>query len=155
MMFLTHVLFGIFSGYIAHSFLGYDSSLLFVAVAVAASLLPDIDHVSSWLGRRLPPFSVILSLLFSHRGFLHSLFPPLLLYFMIRRISPLIAAAVLAGYVSHLLLDAATTRGVRILYPLSFKIKGFIRTNSFMERIVALLLIITVAAVALRMSHLA
>ncbi len=145
MMFLTHLLFGTLSGYLFSHFLGFGSSASFIAVAAAASLLPDIDHVSSKLGRMLPPFSAILSLLFSHRGFLHSVFPPLMLYFMISRISQLIAAAVLVGCVSHLLLDAATTKGIRPLHPLPLKIRGVIRTNGFVERMVALLLIIVVA----------
>lgn len=148
MMFLTHVLFGILSGYLAHNFLGYSSSLSFVAVAAAASMLPDIDSVSSKLGRKLPPFAVVLSFIFHHRGFMHSIFPPLLLYFIISRISPLIAAAVLVGYVSHLLMDATTTNGVKFLYPLPFKIRGVIRTNSFMEKIVVMLLILTIVLLA-------
>lgn len=147
MMFLTHVLFGILSGYIACSFLGCGSSLLLIAVAAAAAVIPDLDHVSSKLGRRLPPLALILNFLFSHRGFLHSVFPPLLLYFIISRISPLIAAAVLAGYISHLLLDATTTRGIRPFHPFPIRIRGFIRTNSFVEKIVALLLIIVISVV--------
>lgn len=147
MMFLSHLLFGILSGYLTCSFLGCGSTLLFMAVAAAAAILPDIDHVSSKIGRKLPPFSVILNFIFRHRGFMHSIFPPLALYFIISRISLLIAAAVLAGYVSHLLLDATTTNGVRFLYPLPIKVRGFIRTNSFLEKIISLLLIIVVIAV--------
>ncbi len=146
MMFFTHVLFGILLGYFASVFLGFGSSALFIAVAAAASALPDMDHLSSKMGRKLPPFSVIIHFLFSHRGFMHSLLAPLLLYFIISRLSQLIAAAVFAGYVSHLLLDATTTAGIKPLYPLQFKVKGIIRTNSFLEKIVALILLIAVVA---------
>ncbi len=153
MMFLTHVLFGILSGYVASGFLGFGNNLLFAAVAAAASVLPDIDHVSSKLGRMLPPFSVILNLLFSHRGFLHSVFPPLLLYFIIASASREIASAVLVGYVSHLLLDATTTKGIRFLHPLPVKIRGFIRTNSFVEKIILLLLLMAVIIAFSGMLH--
>ncbi len=148
MMFLTHLLFGIFSGYLAQGFLGYGSSSLFVTVAAAASLLPDIDHVSSWIGRRLPPLSITLSLLFSHRGFLHSLIVPVLLYFMIAAASKEMASAVLVGYVSHIMLDATTTKGIRPLHPLPFKIRGVIRTNGFAEKIIMLLLMVIIVLFA-------
>ncbi len=147
MMFLTHLLFGILSGYLACSFLGCGSAFSFAAVAAAASLLPDLDIASSWLGRRLPPFAVVLNFLFGHRGFLHSVFPLLLLYFVISRISLLLAAAVLVGYVSHLLLDATTTKGIRPFHPLPLKIRGVIRTNSFVEKIILLLLAIAIILV--------
>ncbi len=145
MMFVTHLLFGILSGYTFSGFLGFGSSALFIAVAAAASALPDIDHVSSKIGRKLPPFSVVINFLFSHRGFMHSVFPPLLLYFAIYRMSNLAAASVLVGYVSHILLDATTTKGVRPLHPLPLKIRGVIRTGSFLEKMVALLLMLVLA----------
>ncbi len=149
MMFLTHLLFGILSGYFASGFLGFGNILLFVAVAAVASLLPDIDHVSSWLGRKLSPFSAVINFLFHHRGFMHSIWVPLLLYFIMGRISSLIAAALLVGYVSHILLDAATTKGIRPFHPLPIKLKGVIRTNGFIEKIILLLLIVLSVAVFL------
>ncbi|MFH1450979.1 MAG: metal-dependent hydrolase [archaeon] len=142
MMFLTHLFFGILSGFLACSFLGCNNQLLFVAVAAIASAFPDIDHLSSKISRKIPPLSVVISFLFSHRGFMHSLIVPVLLYFAISRISELIAAAVLVGYTSHLLLDATTTKGIRFFYPLRFKVKGIIKTNSFLEKLVAIILLI-------------
>ncbi|MAG15583.1 hypothetical protein CMO88_00825 [Candidatus Woesearchaeota archaeon] len=147
MMFVSHFLFGILSGYFACNFLNCDNTFLFVSIAAVASSFPDIDHVSSKISRKLPPFAIVSHSLFAHRGFIHSLFPPLLLYFMIFKIDSAIAAAVLVGYISHLLLDATTTRGIRFFYPLPFKIKGFIRTNSFAEKIVTMLLLIVIITI--------
>ena len=147
MMFFAHLLFGILSGLLACSFLNCNNSILFITIAAAASVLPDIDHLHSKVSRKLPPFAVITTFLFSHRGFIHSLWPLLLLYIVISRVDSLIAAAFLVGYLSHLLLDATTTRGIRFFYPLPFKIKGFIRTNSFLEKIITLVLLIIVIAV--------
>lgn len=148
MMFFTHLLFGTLSGLLGCNFFGCNNTFLFVAVAAAASAIPDIDHLSSRISRKLPPFAMLFSVLFKHRGFLHSFFPPLFLYFVLVRADYLIAAAVLAGYASHLLLDATTVKGVQPLYPVvKTRIRGFIVTNSFAEKIVALLLLITVIAV--------
>jgi len=147
MMFLSHVLFGILSGFLGCSFLGCNSTFLFVAVAAIASIIPDIDHLYSKVSRKLPPFAILFSVLFKHRRFIHSLFPPLLLYMVLSQVDSSVAAAFLIGYVSHLLLDATTTRGIAFFYPLPFRIKGFIRTNSLAEKIVALLLLIAVIAV--------
>jgi len=147
MMFLSHVLFGILSGFFACEFLNCNNSFLFVLIATAASAIPDIDHLNSKISRKLPPFAVISNTLFGHRGFIHSVFPPLLLYFVLVKIDSLIAAAVLVGYLSHIFLDATTTRGIRPFYPLRFKIKGFIKTNSFTEKIISFLLIMVIIAV--------
>jgi len=148
MMFLSHVLFGFISGFFACKLLGCNNVFLFAAVASAASAIPDIDHIGSRIGRKLPPFSVIANALFSHRGFIHSVFPPLLLYFILAKTNSVIAAAALVGYTSHLLLDAATTRGIRPFAPvLKMRIRGFIRTGSSAEKIIALLMLTVAIAV--------
>jgi len=38
-----------------------------------AALLPDIDHPTSTLGRRIYPISKLISSIFGHRGLTHSL----------------------------------------------------------------------------------
>ena len=145
MMFLSHLLFGILSGYVACNFLNCNNPFLFVIIAAVSSSFPDIDHVNSKISRKLPPFAIVSKTFFAHRGFIHSLFPPLLLYLIIRSIDPLIATAVLVGYISHLMLDATTTRGIRPLAPLiKFRFKGPIKTNSFFEKIVMFLLLIVI-----------
>ena len=148
MMFLSHVLFGILSGFLGCKVLDCNNIFLFAGIAAISSVIPDIDHLYSKISRKLPPFAIVFSVLFKHRGLIHSLWPPLLLYIALRPVSFLVADAFLIGYISHLLLDATTTRGIRFFYPLPFKIKGFIRTNSFLERIITLLLLTSVIALA-------
>jgi len=133
-MFLCHLLFGFLSGFFACKFLACNNIFLFTAISAVSSSLPDIDHVSSFIGRRLQPFSVLLNFFFKHRGFLHSFTPPLVIYFIIITTSKELASAVFIGYASHLLLDSTTTQGIRPFHPLKLKIKGFIRTNSFIIR---------------------
>ncbi|MEK6837573.1 MAG: metal-dependent hydrolase, partial [Nanoarchaeota archaeon] len=88
MMFLTHLLGGIFfivyfGGFFGIGGIGTNSNEKVVAILVAAffALLPDIDMVKSKLGRKLEPFSMILSVIFRHRGFVHSFVFAGLVYF--------------------------------------------------------------------------
>ncbi len=141
MIFLTHILGGVLAvAYFGSFFSVYGSgSVKIVAIAVAAlfSILPDIDMVKSKAGKHLQPFSTVISFIFRHRGFLHSFVFAALVYLGMRYlVSPQIAAAAAVGYSSHLALDALTKEGIKPLFPLSkMRIKGFIRTGSFLEKI--------------------
>jgi len=147
MMFLSHVLFGFLSGFFVCEFLGCSNQWLFIGLATVASSFPDIDHLNSKISRHFKPFAIVTTFFFSHRGFIHSLLPAFALYVILIKVDSLIATAVLVGYVSHLLLDATTTRGIRPFYPLKIKVAGFIKTNSFVEKIVSLLLFITIVII--------
>lgn len=142
MMFVSHLLFGMLAGILGCSFLRCDNVVVFASVSAFASMIPDLDHLNSKISRKLQPFAVILSL-FRHRGFVHSVFPPIMLYFLLLSFDFYIAAAVFIGYLSHLLLDSLTVKGVRLLYPVvPFRISGFIKTNSFSEKILAVMLLV-------------
>src|SRR5580692_10597017 len=43
-----------------------------VGLAVAGSLLPDVDHPESWVGRRTRPVSTAIAEVLGHRGINHS-----------------------------------------------------------------------------------
>ena len=136
MMFLTHLLFGILAGIIGCDFLNCNNLVLFISTAAVFSSLPDIDHLGSKISRILPPFAIVAKLFFKHRGFTHSIFPALLLYIIVASVSKELAAAVMIGYLSHILLDATTKKGIAPFTPFSkLKINGILKTNSFAERI--------------------
>ena len=152
MMFLSHLLFGALVGYFGCGFLACSSGLLFVAVTAAAAILPDIDVMTSKISRKLPPFAIVASFFFGHRGLFHSVLAAFLLYFVAAAaFNREVAAAVLIGYVSHLLLDALTTKGIRPFAPLlKFRISGFIRTNGLLEKFFLLLMVMAAAVLAMR-----
>lgn len=151
MMFLTHILFGFIFSYISCTLLQCNNQVLFITTGTAASILPDLDHLHSKIGRKLQPFSVILNYLFHHRGFVHSIFPPLLLYLLLVSIDSLIAMAIFIGYASHLLLDALTVSGIRPFHPiLKFKLKGFVRANGISEKLVTVLFVFIMILVLLQ-----
>jgi inner membrane protein len=144
MMFITHLLGGVITFIYLSNFLKIELSLTLISVAAVFALLPDMDTVQSKIGRKLQPFSTILSMVFKHRGFLHSLIFTAIVYFGIRyTFSNEIAMAAGIGYASHLLLDAITKEGIKPLSPLSkMKIKGPIRTNSIFEHAILVILAI-------------
>ena len=100
------------------------------AVGAFGGLLPDIDHPSSYLGRRVPLFSDGVNLVFGHRGATHSLLAACLFFvaaFLLAcRWVPTaaawsFAAYLLAGYLSHLFLDMLNPQPVPLLWPLGYR----------------------------------
>ncbi len=89
-----------------------------LALAVLGSMLPDIDHPGSLVGRKLRVVSVPLSLLVGHRGITHSLLAVLACLGLLAVMGlGWLAAPVAVGYLSHLLADALTPSGVPLLWP--------------------------------------
>jgi len=115
---------------------------IILAGVLLGALLPDIDEPRSFIGRRLWVLSRIIRLFdiflrqggksfLGHRGAFHSLLPIVLfggLYFGIDQASitysdeiQLFIQGIIIGYLSHLLLDLLTNRGIPLLYPFSSK----------------------------------
>ena len=87
------------------------------AAAAVASLLPDIDHPGSKMGRRLWWLAWPIHLLFGHRGVTHSLLAWIAATAAaVLLVGPVIGAAFAVGYGSHLLGDAITG-GVPFWWP--------------------------------------
>lgn len=144
----THVIGGITAGAAAQYFLDMQpQDLIFLASCAGGALIPDICHSGSKLGRRMPLVSKTISTIFGHRKLTHSLVFLLLLagvtsFFQIPQD---IRTGILVGAVSHLILDAGTTRGIALLWPLSWKVRLPLRTNtgSAAEQVIAGLLLIS------------
>lgn len=77
-----------------------------IGLSGLGSLLPDIDHSGSKLGRRVPWIGKVLK----HRGITHSLISLVLVTTANKWLG--------LGYLTHLLLDMLTKQGVQLLYPL-------------------------------------
>jgi inner membrane protein len=91
-----------------------------LVVAVAGSLLPDIDHPTSWVGRRLRPISTVVSRVFGHRGITHSAVAvvALVVVLLYGGYARAMTSALVVGYLSHLAADMLTPRGLRLAWPL-------------------------------------
>lgn len=101
---------------------------------LSGSLLPDIDHKSSKIGRLFIFFSSPISFLFGHRGLTHSfvgwaIFTILLneLYLKNQKVSYDFLQSFSLGYFSHLIADSLTPKGIPLFWPLKlfFKIPIF------------------------------
>jgi len=118
----THIAFGLLT--VAGSFSFFSMplhrNLPAVVCAIIGSVLPDIDSPNSYIGRVLPYASIPIERQWGHRTITHSLLCLLALSVMIW---PLLIfqtpcyAAVILGYMSHLIADCATKSGVPLFYP--------------------------------------
>lgn len=140
----THALFALvlflfFMFLFSYSFL---DSLVFFSVLFLSALLPDIDAMRSFFGKRVR----CVEFLIGHRTLLHSLWilgigTYLFFYFT----SQYYALAFFIGYASHLSLDSLTYAGIYLFYPFGPRIRGRFKTGGFQEsvlQIVFLLLIL-------------
>ena len=96
----------------------YDPASL--ALAAAGSLLPDVDHPGSWVGRRVRPVSDVVCALLGRRGFTHALIVVALCAAALRHHGPArgLLCPLAVGYLSHLAADLLTPRGLRLAWPL-------------------------------------
>ena len=107
--------------------------------AAAGALLPDIDHPSSWVGRRLPMISRPLAAMIGHRGVTHSLIAVLacLVFLRSEGVRRSVIDPLVVGYLSHLAADLLTTSGLRLTWPSSKRQAiGLCRTGSFLETVI-------------------
>lgn len=121
MMAGSHVALGAAAWMLAAPHFGQDALRpAGLALAVAGSLLPDIDHPKSWAGRRLRPVSDLVAAVFGHRGVTHSLLALAGCWAVLRygTLPRGWAAPVATGYLSHLLADLLTPGGLRLAWPL-------------------------------------
>lgn len=151
MKYKTHLAGGVFAGLIVAK-LGMETSTYsaqfmgVLGVSAFGSLLPDIDHKGSYLGRRLKPLSSIISKLTNHRGATHtpvySLAFTLAIYLLSvifgLNIPVIYFVSLFAGIMSHILLDSLTKGGVPMLAPISQKKISFtdFKTGSYFEVLV-------------------
>ena len=132
MMFHTHLAFAFLIGIFSISFLNPPNQILFLVLLLFASALPDVDSENSKVGSKVK----IISSLFEHRGFFHSIFAlllfALLTVYLLNQKEYFFAVAI--GYGSHLLGDMISKHGVAFFYPLTKKkLHGFMKVGGLFE----------------------
>lgn len=129
---LNHISGGIAITGISLSFFDINifSEPSYLAVCVFASLLPDIDHTKSIIGKMVFPLARYLDRNFGHRTITHSLtfFIPVLLIVIFTELNFLnpyfekegLTYSMIFGFAmfSHFILDMATIAGIPLFYPL-------------------------------------
>jgi len=144
-MYYTHLAFGFLASLIGVNLFNINDKIIFILIVILFSIFPDIDERRSKIGRKYKFTSTIINFIFGHRGFFHSIYIPLILYFIVQYINNEFGIAILVGYFSHLFMDALTKNGIRPLYPIiNIRINGFFKTNSLLEKVLFLIIIFTI-----------
>lgn len=154
MTYKTHVTAGALFSSIFMLFTGDTHLILGMLSAAFGSLLPDIDHEKSWIGRRLWPISIIVTSIFSHRTYTHSIQG--LITFSVLTAGVLAAfnapkiylAYFILGYISHLWADSLTVSRVRMDYESNKKYgRGIVKTGSAKEFLIMGVMVIATALI--------
>jgi len=140
-MFKTHLAFGFLFALLALKFIEFKP-IFFIPLVCFFSVIPDIDLSSSKVGGRRF-VSKAINFFFGHRGIIHSIFPPILLFMLFWYLNVKIASyAALFGYFSHLLMDGFTIRGINFLNPfLDLRLNGFVETGTLLETVFFVLIL--------------
>lgn len=114
---VTHFSVGVAIGTIIGTAAGHP--VISAVVGGIASIVPDLDHPGSWLGRLLRPLAVWVEEKLGHREATHTLMFCIPAGFVIGLIPAIILdrqmliLAGILGSASHIVMDAATKTGVR------------------------------------------
>src|SRR4051794_19919464 len=104
----THLIGGIAAGAFYLTTLGsVNNEAFFIASCAFGALIPDIDHTGSTIGRKVPMIDNIISAVFGHRSFTHSLLFLILAFLLFGRVDwpASIEIGLWIGMISHMLLD--------------------------------------------------
>ncbi|BBP92260.1 hypothetical protein BsIDN1_58780 [Bacillus safensis] len=120
----THIMGGIAASTAVAYYYGFDPVIM-AAAGSAGALIPDLCHTKSKIGRKFPLLSALISSVFGHRTFTHSLLFLLIIYFLATTYIPndSLSIGLLVGMASHLILDAGTVNGIKFLFPASIKVR--------------------------------
>ena len=99
------------------------ASPLFITATIIGSLLPDIDHTKSWIGKSVFPLAKWLSRNYGHRTITHSIFFLLGVYLLSIFVEKnfredfSVSTILLFAILSHLIFDMVTVAGIPLFYP--------------------------------------
>ena len=132
-----------------------------IPATMLTSILPDIDHPQSILGQRLFFLSRLISRIFGHRGFTHSLLASVMIliifkiYIINYLLLPLdVIQGMILGYYSHIIADTLTPAGVPLLWPLKWKFRIPILNNKKYVKLERILCFSLIACSILYPTHL-
>jgi inner membrane protein len=145
MQFKTHIAFSFLVSLFLIDFLKIKNQILFLIIVLFFSIFPDLDEHTSKISKKLRSISYITNSLFKHRSLFHSIWIPLILSSILFSINKIISIAILTGYISHLILDALTIKGLAPFSPIiNKKIKGFIKVNSLLDNLLFYLFVVII-----------
>jgi len=135
MLFRAHVLFGMLVWFVLERFV--EMPFFVLGFVLLGSVFVDVDSCKSKAGRKAWPLSWFLK----HRGFLHSLAGSAFFSLVVGVFSRWAGFGFFVGYASHLLMDCFTRMGVGLFWPFSFKVRGFVKSGSWVEDVLFVLIL--------------
>lgn len=136
----THLAVGIAAGIAVSQELSTLNMPLLITTSALGSLLPDICHSNSKIGRKFPLVSTFIHFMFGHRTLTHSLFFLLMVTMSVSLItqSTSITIGILIGMATHLILDFLTKAGISLFWPLSIKVRNFwtVKTGGWIDKLI-------------------
>lgn len=108
-----------------------NSKIVFLVVALIATMIPDVDTQFSTLGRH-KGFR-FFQFFTRHRGIFHSLTFCTILAIIFSLLIPIIALPFFLGYAIHIFTDSFTREGVQPFWPCKKKSCWKIKTDSLTE----------------------
>ena len=111
-----------------------NNQVLFFAVVMISSILPDVDSSVSSIGRRV--IFRPLQAMVKHRGFLHSYTFCIGIAVVLAFFFPILALPFFLGYSFHLFADSFTPRGIKPFWPFKVESKGIVKTGGRLDRVV-------------------
>lgn len=139
MLLKTHVVITIFG--ILLILPEVSHKVIFSAVALIATFIPDIDSRYSTLGRK--KINRILQFFTQHRGITHSFLLLILITIGLVFLSPAVALGFFLGAGLHLFADSFTKDGILPFYPFKAHSSGKIKTGGKAEILVFVLFLIS------------
>lgn len=133
MLWRTHLLTGITTGYL----IAGPEPFAMITAGIS-SLLPDLDHPNSYIGRKIPVLPALFHSTLGYRGIFHSFLAAIITTLTIGFFSNAnIALAAGTGYLTHLMGDLITPSGVPIFWPWKKRIRiPLVKTGGILERLV-------------------
>ncbi len=134
MLMRTHLAISLFAGLLVLG--AINDKIVFTAVLLIATLLPDIDNAESYISHKLGAIKNLFSFLSRHRGFFHSLTCCIAVTFTLALFLPRIALPFFMGYSMHILSDSFTIEGISAFWPHKRQVRGRIRVGGIAEKVV-------------------
>jgi len=117
-----------------------NNQILFIFVALIATMLPDVDTAFSTIGHHR--IFGLLRFFVKHRGVTHSFSFCVLISVLFAIFWPVVALPFFLGYGLHLFVDSFTQEGIIPFWPYQKKSVWRLRTGGFIESTLFLFLVL-------------
>lgn len=139
MLFRTHITFGLFVYLLFFSY--FHSPILTLVGFLIGIIIVDLDSKKSMIGKHW--YFRPIQWFTKHRRFFHSFLFGILGTAIFAILSVELSFGFLVGFMTHIILDSQTLRGVSPLHPLTkTRIRGPIKTGGVLETIIFVLFLL-------------